>query len=320
MKLVLTVFMITVLSVKVFAQNDGGSTLAFLRMGMGADRIAMGNVGTALTTLSGSNWYYNSAAHTFQKEKVAGIGYQFMNLDRYLGHLSVSFPIEPNGALGFAYVRAGVRDIYGTNSSGQHIGDLEYADNAIAANFGLNFKKKIGIGLTLMNVFSNLSGVEYEDYKAKSSGMLAFFGVLYAHSTNLAFGLQLQGAGGRISWDTETLVSENSSDKEDDVPLIGRIGVSYKYKYNILVSTDFAYNFESDEDSEVLPMIGAEWKHPLLDEQEFALRAGFNGYSPTVGFGVLFNVVNQQARLDYCFYPERNSGSFVNQVNWIFKF
>ena len=100
-----------------FAQDYGGLSGSFLRLGITARSIAMGGAFTAEKD-HGFATFYNPAWAAFLINRQVGLSYSSMSLDRRLSGLSFATPLPPTAGLGIAWISAGVTDIQGRNSAG----------------------------------------------------------------------------------------------------------------------------------------------------------------------------------------------------------
>ncbi|MEJ2052065.1 MAG: hypothetical protein P8Y60_19910, partial [Calditrichota bacterium] len=94
----------------VFAEGNGGYAGAYLRLGLGARAIAMGNAQVA-TADNGFGFYYNPAALPYLQKLSANFSYSFLSLDRRFAYVGLSTPIKPEAGLSIGWIFSGVGDL-----------------------------------------------------------------------------------------------------------------------------------------------------------------------------------------------------------------
>ena len=112
----LFIYLITMMSIS-FAQDWGGQSGGFLRMGMTARSLSMGGGFTAELDQS-FPVVHNPAWSAFLKRRYFGSSYTNLTLDRRLAATSFSMSLPPTAGLGVAWVYGGVSDIQGRYSTG----------------------------------------------------------------------------------------------------------------------------------------------------------------------------------------------------------
>ena len=112
------------------AEDYGGLSGSFLRLGVTARSIAMGGAFTAEKD-HGFATFYNPAWAAFLVDRQVGLSYSSMSLDRRLSGLSFATPLPPTAGLGIAWVSAGVTDIQGRNSAGEKTTKMQTSEDAL---------------------------------------------------------------------------------------------------------------------------------------------------------------------------------------------
>lgn len=138
------------------AGEVNNSLAAFMRMGVGARIIAMGEAGSTVTSdvVSG---YWNPAGLTRMKDFEVGTNLNAgLNYDRH--HTYASFGNRFGlGALAISWVNAGVSDIDGFDDNGEPTGTFSNDDNCFALSYA-NAIGPISIGLTPKFYLSSMDG------------------------------------------------------------------------------------------------------------------------------------------------------------------
>jgi len=76
------------------AGSNAGMAGAFLRMGLGARALALGDVGVAIPG-DGYGLYYNPATLPYLKERALLTTYTYLALDRHLNFVGFALPLHP---------------------------------------------------------------------------------------------------------------------------------------------------------------------------------------------------------------------------------
>ena len=311
------------------AGSMGGKAGAFLRMGLGADRVAMGDCGVAL--VSGEmDWYYNPASIPFQSGKQAALGYRWLSLDRSMIYADFSMPLEPqpgltlepNAGISFGVMRAGTSEIDIRDENGVHYYMMSHSENLIHGTFALRPHKRFAVGLTIKWMINAVPDATWDDKNLYAYGMGIDLGMRFVATRNLRFGLQLRDLNAKYSWETSEVLAVSQGVKDDRFPNIVRIGSAWDPLKYLTVAMDL--NIHSDDlgnDSEAIePHIGGEYRYDLGSDKNFAMRAGWDGDVPTFGFGLSFDLQRTKARMDYAYILEEIAPSGSHIIGWILEF
>ncbi|NQU04519.1 MAG: hypothetical protein HQ568_00390 [Calditrichaeota bacterium] len=304
-----------------YAAERGGQTGAFTRLGLGADRVAMGDCGVALTGGS-NNWFYNSAALVLLDDRTASFGYRCMSLDRKIMYAGFAMPVEPEAGLAFGIIRAGVDDIDVRDSAGNHIYMMDQSDNLLYGSFALTPKPGFALGISIKWLINNVPDVLDDDKNVYGTGISIDLGLQLALMQNLRLGFQARNLIGRFTWDTSKLWKDDLGTKEDELPKSIYFGTAYDLIEDLTVTSDIVvYTGDSGSESESSEVhLGAEYRYELSDQYRFSLRGGWNGKTPTFGFGLKMNLQDVMARMDYAFYIEDIAPGSAHLIGWVFEF
>ena len=302
------------------ADTPAGQAGAFLRMGIGARAIGMGNALTGLAR-DGFAGYYNPASLPFMKRPELVFSLGLLSLDRKQNFIGFSTFLQPKskvdtlstngnvfrGGIAFGWIHAGISDIDGRDSDGNHTGMLSNTENAFFASFALQPKEYIGIGLTVKIVQNRLPGLEKDEGTLSANGLGFDLGLFSEPMTNLTLGLVVKDINTKYTWDTENVFARGSR-TIDEFPMLVRFGGAYKFQQETLLSMDAEFNEEQG------------WRIFLGGEREFresfTARAGYNSDRLTFGFGVQFNIWNFKGELDYAYDTISITPNAEQHISW----
>jgi len=326
---------IFLLSPNINAKQLGGHAGHFLRMGLGADRVAMGGVGVAMAS-SGANWYYNPAAVPYQTSKTAILSYRKLSFDRSLMYAGISMPLQPEmrklraehnvrqtkAGLAFGILRAGTTDNEGRDSNGELYEIFTWSDNLFHGTFSLMPFDMVSIGVSIKWMMNAVPKVKEDDKTLFSNGLGVDLGMQVVPLSNLRFGLQIRDLGSKISWESGDVWGDDSGDKEDALPTQIRIGAAWDPIQHLTIASDIVTYPEiiGDDDDAFQPLFGVEYRRPYFNNNQMAFRAGYQGFAPTFGFGLDLMVRHVNVALDYAFLLEPESAEGVHILTWIFGF
>ncbi len=318
------------------ADQLGGQAGSFLWMGLGADRVAMGDCGTGMLN-NNSAWYYNPAGLPYLVDRKVSLGYRSMALDRSIMHIGFATPIYSDegldAGLGVGLVRAGTDEIDGRNSNGEHFDWLSYSDNLIYGSFALKPHEMLTVGITIKWIIGAIPDIKPDNSNLYSYAMGLDFGMLFQPRKDLRFGFQLRDINARYNWESSEVWGDSNNPKEDKLPNLIRIGASWDAFRTLILAADLVINpndigedsndfnptFGKDNLDAFEPHCGIEWKYALNRDQGFILRTGYNGEAPTFGLGFILKINNVRTRLDYAFVMEQVAPSGSHLIGWMFE-
>ena len=306
------------------ADQLGGQAGSFLWMGLGADRIAMGDCGTGMLS-SNAAWYYNPAGLPYLPNRRASLGYRSMAFDRSIMHIGFATPIYSeeglDAGLGVGLMRAGTDEIDGRDSNGEHFDMLSYSDNLIHGSFSLKPHEMLTVGITIKWIIGAIPDILPEDANQYSYAMGLDFGMLFLPRKDLRFGFQIRDINAKYNWETSEVWDDSNNPKEDKLPNLIRIGASWDASRTLTIAADLVINTSDvgDDTDAFETHFGAEWKYLFNREQGFILRAGYNGEAPTFGLGFVLGISGVKTRMDYAFVMEQVAPSGTHLIGWMFE-
>jgi hypothetical protein len=309
---------------------QAGKAGAFLRLGVGARAKAMGDANTAMARGIEAS-YYNPAGLPFLENKQVLASYRFLSLDRQFTYVGFGMPIKPkvgpggekpiNGGFALSWLRAGVSDIDGRNSDGQHFDMLSNSENAFMFSFALNPSPKFAFGLGIKVVWNRFPNLGLEDETISANGVGFDFGVMFFPVDWLTLGLAVKELKTKYKWNTSDLFEEEGSETIDNFPKIVRYGAAVKIPRWPGVTLAFDYEqlyreslFKAKIDDRF--HIGAEGEFM----QVIVVRAGFDDGSITAGGGYEFPLFGKSSQVNYAFRTPGDRPEEEHVFTWVFQF
>ena len=282
-----------VLPIILFASENGGYAGSFLRMGLGARSIAMGNTGVA-HPLNAYTTFYNPALLATAEEYLVGLSYSFLSLDRRYEFISFSMKVPPGAGFSIGWIESGVGGLESYNSIGEPTGKIYQSANAIYFSFGRSFSERLSVGVSLKILFEFINdGTEEFDYS--SSGVGFDIGANYKINNDLMLGLLVKDINSKFKANTDKLF-ERGGTTIDKFPVTYKFGAFYQTQLHWLKA---AYDFEWSDKGLKKHHLGFE----ALYGKNIALRLGFNGDKIVFGGGLDFTIFDTVSYLDYAFVP-----------------
>ncbi len=299
-----------IISIPVLGNNNARFAGSYLRMGLGARAIALGNAGVA-APVSAYSSYYNPAALGEIEARLGGLSYSFLSLDRRHGYISLAVKVPPAAGLSLGWIESGVGDLRSYNSIGQETGEINHSANAIYFAFGRSIVERLYIGVSVKLLFEYINdGTEEFDYT--SNGLGFDLGLLYIVNDDLRLGYQIRDIKSQLKANTDQIF-ERGGTTIDPFPILNKLGVHYRTPLQWLHAV---YDLEWSNQREVKHHVGLE----ALRGQNLALRMGFNGDVVTFGAGMDFKILSITSFLDYAFLPSVADEGSSHIFSWQLAF
>jgi hypothetical protein len=295
---------IGIMTTTTWAGTNAGMAGAFLRLGLGARALAMGDVGVGIPG-SGYGIYYNPASLPYLERMSLLTSFSFLPLDRQLNFVGVALPLHPpagrvgevlTAGVGLGWIGANSGDIDARDSDGYQIGTFSNSENAFYFSFALRLSQLLSVGFSpvvFYNTFPDLT----QDEALKSTRLGFDAGVMIHPLPRLHLGAQARHINAQYRWDTSTLYGDDGTTQTDNFPRIYRIGASYQMDVGLLLAGDFE---TSDQDDHQIHA-GAEYTFAGFDPYSFSLRAGYDDEDLAFGLGIGFAVWKLRGQLDYAY-------------------
>ena len=276
--------------------NAGTVGAIFLRLGVGARAIGMGNTFTAIA--DGINATYGNPAGVINlRVPEANLMHNKWLADINYGYLGYAQPLTDKSAIAGSLIYVDYGEIEGRDVNSIKISDPEASDKAIALTYGRKISDKIISGINFKYI-----NEKYEDESA--SGYVFDFGVLYTPNVEkLMFGFSAQNFGKSIKFVKEKFKP----------PQTFRFGMSYIFYQDKLIT---GIDIVKARDTDWSFSSGVEWKFNKM----FALRCGYTSEND-IGDGVSGGIGFYISRfvLDYAFSPYGSLGD-THRLSLTYKF
>lgn len=308
------ILLLSILALPLAAEPINNSAAAFMRMGVGARVIAMGEAGTTISRdiVSG---YWNPAGLNMLKDIEIGTMYNFsMNLDRSHMYAAVGKPFA-FGTMALNWVSAGTDDNDGYDDAGNPTGTFSDTNNALSISYA-NTYKRLAYGLTPKLYFNSMDG-------DTETGFGVDLGAKYDVNQYIEAGLMMRDlvgtlAGDRIPFELSLGVAA--------YPLIGvTVAADMKWEQSenpyLAVGAEYWTSIGKDPEADSkLSVISVKerstWEE-MFSYAQTGVRLGFNQGRFSAGTGIRF----RNFQLDYVFRLNNNDiMSDDHIVSMIFRF
>ena len=302
--------------------GNGSYAGAFLRIGLGAPALGMGNTGVALLP-NGFGTYYNPAAMPWLSAKTLSLSYSFMSLDRRFNYIGFALPLPPAGGFSAGWIYSGVDNIRAYNSRGEDVGQVNHGLHAFYFSFGMKLggflnpgakitflhPDLIAIGVTLKILLENINDGGDFDYSGKGVGL--DIGLLLKPVDWLQIGYQIKDIRSALKSNTNNIF-ERGSTLDNAFPIVQRVGV---YSQTPLSLLQLAYDFEWSTAGENKHHAGVQF-----GTQAARLRVGYDARRFTFGAGLNLKFFGKgDMVLDYALMDDVYGEGVSHVFSWQFK-
>ncbi len=270
--------------------GSAGGAAAYLKMGVSARALGMGEAFCAVAD-DASATYYNPAGLGGLKKREFLTMHAMLSLDRKFDFANYVLPDKKRGGVwGLSWTKFGVDEIPETRVDGVGAPILDASgnvrifsyfsdqENSYALSYGkqMNAKRRLGASLKLLR---------HSLFDSSANGMGLDLGWHLKSDEKTSFGLAVKNLGASLKWNT-------ASGQKDSIPVTMVFGTAYQLKPRILTAMDL-----EQTGSEGLKLkLGVEGRV----NEKIALRAGVNNKKFSIGAG--FN--SNDWHFDYAFYDE----------------
>lgn len=278
------------------AADINNSLAAYLRMGVGARVIAMGEAGSTVSqdVVAG---FWNPAGLASLKDLEVATMYKIgMGFDRSHNYAAIGKNFR-FGALAFSWMNASVGDIDGYDTNGNPTGSFSTDEHCLALSYALDFNR-LSLGLTPKFYYSSYATAEDNE-----SGYGVDLGVRYDINQYLEAGAMVRDAygvlgGDRIPYEITaglavyplagiTLAADAKLEQDED-PLFC-FGAEYW--------TSIGRDPEAGSQLSDAPVSEENSWSDILSDVQTGLRLGYNDGQLSAGTGIKF----RNFQLDYTF-------------------
>ncbi len=293
------------------AQDWGGQSGGFLRMGITARSIAMGGGFTAELDQSFAT-FHNPAWAAFLIHRQLGSSYTNLTMDRRLAATSFATSLPPTAGVGVAWVFAGVNDIQGRYSTGMKSSKMQTGENALMITFAQRIVPWISIGANFKLLRYDLPITESD--QISGSGIGFDIGLLIKAGTYSTFGIMVQDLSSNYQWNTNDIYTQGGPYK-DEFPTIYRIGSRFNNKGLIIIG-DVGVITDHNTYTGFLPRLGVEYG--FLDQYYF--RGGYGNGRMAFGIGYEYGLFKpRDSHIDYAFSMDWVSQT-AHTISYAFSF
>ncbi|MFC1522487.1 PorV/PorQ family protein [Elusimicrobiota bacterium] len=273
------------------SKDKGTATAGFLKLGVGARAVSMGEAYSALAD-EASAMHWNVAGLRNIKSQSATFMHAMYIESSFFDYLAYGKRINDKSAYGVSLQYLSAGSIDETDETGTTIGTFNPNDMALTMGYARDFRN-YSFGLGFKYIQSKI---------IDSATAFAFdFGILSPSYINNKLRLSFTGhnVGSKMKFEEE----------KEDLPMSFKLGSAYKLKDNWVSSLDIGF----PKDNEPYFALGTEHLFPL-QTWTLATRAGVNtrtlsdidGFSG-ISFGVGF--LYQKLMIDYGFLPFGSVGT-----------
>ncbi|MEA3493748.1 MAG: PorV/PorQ family protein [Candidatus Margulisiibacteriota bacterium] len=277
-KLTLLIFILGTLTNSGIAQ--GTSAGNFLKIGIGARPVAMGESYTALANGADAAYWNPAGLATLKSFEILSMNANWLQ-ETSLQYLGIVYPAGELGNFGLSYRYLNYGMIAGYDASGSREADVTAADNALTLSWGKYINKSLSFGLNVHMVSEYLDNIKAETVSAD-------LGLLLEVSPRMNVGVNFINQIGELKFIQE----------QNPLPRKTVVGVGLtKFMLNPLtLSAD--YNLPHNEEAYV--NYGCEYDF----SDYFALRFGYAQSRVQGGIGFKAPYFD----LDYAYVPYENIG------------
>jgi hypothetical protein len=317
---------VLILAIPALSGTNGGYSGAFLRMGLGARAMGMGN---AQVAVANGPWalYYNPGAMPWTTQRELAISTRSLSLDREYYFVGVAFSLRPKNApvqagVALGWIHARTSKIDGRDFDGIHYGWIDNHENAFQMAFGVGDTTRVGVGLAVKVIYSLYPNMTAEDQAVDANGVgmdlgarVRLFPFLTVAARIKDFNLLNSDRKMKITWDTTDYWTQGSS-KGDRFPVQFVGGVAVYPMDGLQIACDAEISSTYDRRIH----LGAEYSKRLSDQLKTAIRAGLDYHNLTFGVGITPKLWHLVTTLDYAYVIESVSPLDSHLISWTFQF
>jgi len=286
----------------IFADGKGTTGFNFLKIGVGARQMAMGNSGVAVDGDVNSA-YYNPAGLADVAQQEVGFLHTIFLQDIQYQYAAYAYPHSKLGTFGVSLNHVSYGDIQGYDRLNQKTGVLNPSDTAIGLTYSRAVRQGLQFGVSTRYIKEDLAAAQASAYVFDLGALYRMPGTQWY--SKLGAGLALRNLGPQPTFITETT----------SLPAEYDMGISYTDWGGRLVGTVEAHKAN---DTPMAYTLGFE----VTTRRFLSLRAGYRtdkDINPnfSAGFGFLF--WNEALKFDYAFVPYETFNS-VHRFGFTYRF
>jgi len=265
------------------AERSSAGAMPFLKLGVGAEAIGMGEAVTALTGDLFSS-YWNPAGLSFVQQGQIGL----MHCEWFEGinheFAGYAHPLGDLGALSLTVNYVSYGELERRDKEGKRIGTFRPYDLAVGLSIGLRLTESLSCGLT------GKWATEVID-ESKGKALSADLGLIYSPpGTPISIGMLLQNLGTKAKF----------AESEFELPRVLKAGVAYRsVGGNIVLAADLQK--PSDDSASIGIGIGLRTLRVLTLRAGYRYKLGGNDLGAISGLRVGLGVSVEGYQFDYAF-------------------
>jgi|WetSurMetagenome_2_1015567.scaffolds.fasta_scaffold70150_2 hypothetical protein len=297
-KNILIIILILCLPITIFAQNDGAANtgLAFLKLGIGARAIAMGDAYSSITN-DGTAFVYNPARLNSGKMSNVMLMYNTSMLDMHTSYIGAKIKSNKLG-IGFGLIKTGVEGIEVRNIPGDALDKFDSQDLSLGVSLCYEVYKNVSVGITSKMIYEKI-------YTDETSGVGFDIGTNYSKD-NLSVSFVLANLGSVNELKNSTI----------KLPTSVRFGGAYGFKkdnFNFIIAVDA---FKVLDGGNLHINTGGELGFKEIVFLRLGYQTNYDNRGFTSGIGVKYKSFN----LDYAFVPYSETFGSSNSFSLGFNF
>lgn len=261
--------------------QEVGTGLSFLKLGVGARSIAMGEAYTAMTT-DHSSLFYNPASLRFATNHELQLMHKEWIAETSSEYLGASV-LGENFSYGFSALNTSVGEIEVRTKPGPAEGTFSAQNFALGLTVSFSLDAQIAVGLTGKILYEKI-------FIDEASGYGFDIGGSYRYSDHLMFGASVLNIGSM-----NPLRSQST-----ELPTIIRMGAAYNYsEIDDIALVGAADVVKPLNDNYMHINAGVEATYDQLLSIRAGYKTGYSNTSLSTGFGILYGIM----KFDYAFVP-----------------
>lgn len=278
----LSIFLVGLCYGEDISDKAGTCGLSFLKIGIGARPVGMGE---AFTAISGdvNCLYWNPAGLA----KIEGINLTFMH-NRWFqeissDYLATAFKIKEN-SIGVSLALNRVPDIEVRDKpTAEPIGTFDAEDLVFTLGYAKSLGGKFDLGVSIKGLYQKI-------YTYEASGLGFDIGGIYVLDDKFQFGTAILNLGPEMKFEEEKF----------SLPLIYKLGAAYKTSEkrlngNIILDLDLV----KPRDSDLKLHSGIEYNYDKILSLRIGYQSGYDDKNFTFGLGLGY----EKYKIDYAFVP-----------------